>query len=149
MPFLLFPLILLTLRLLDRLRWQVPRLKLTKAFVDRARVDVGEDVFWDSDLRGFGLRVKASGSKSYIVQYRDRRSGRSRRPRRTTAGRGLPLRNNDHATRPRGPDSSLETARSCPTSGEHLSLRIAFFRNFSAAFLSRDFETKLSSTSPS
>jgi len=31
-----------------------------------------------------------------------------------------PHRNDDHATRPRGPDSSLETARSCPTSGEHL-----------------------------
>src|SRR6056297_3287351 len=88
MPFLLFPLILLTLRLLDRLRWQVPRLKLTKAFVDRARVDVGEDVFWDSDLREFGLRVKASGSKSYIVQYRDRRSGRSRRK---TVGQHGPL----------------------------------------------------------
>src|SRR6056297_2867009 len=43
----------------------------------------------------------------------------SRRPRRTTAGRGLPLRHDDHATRPRGPDSSLETARSCPTSREH------------------------------
>ena len=63
-------------------------MKLTKAFADRAAVAVGEDVFWDSDLREFGLRVKASGSKSYIVQYRDRRSGRSRRK---TIGQHGPL----------------------------------------------------------
>ena len=66
----------------------MPRVKLTKAFVDRAAVGVGEDVFWDTALRGFGIRVKASGSKSYIVQYRDRRSGRSRRK---TIGQHGPL----------------------------------------------------------
>ncbi|MEM8631836.1 MAG: tyrosine-type recombinase/integrase [Pseudomonadota bacterium] len=52
---------------------------MTKSFVDRASVEIGEEMFWDTDLRGFGLRVKASGSKSYLVQYRNRQTGRSRR----------------------------------------------------------------------
>lgn len=48
-----------------------------------------------------------------------------RRPRRTTAGRGLPRRHDDHATRPGGPESSLNPARSCPRSREHLSAAAA------------------------
>ena len=54
-------------------------MRLTKRAIDATRPDMQSDVFvWDDDVTGFGLRVKASGAKSFFVQYRNRH-GRSRR----------------------------------------------------------------------
>src|SRR6516162_2393141 len=45
--------------------------KLTKRVVDATKSASDHDVFqWDAELRGFGLRVKPTGVKSYIIQYR-------------------------------------------------------------------------------
>jgi integrase len=53
--------------------------RLTKRAVDSAKPDDQRDVFlWDSELRGFGLRVKPNGKRSFFIQYRNR-NGRSRR----------------------------------------------------------------------
>lgn len=51
---------------------------LTKRAVDAAKPSEKEFVIWDSELAGFGLRVKPSGTKTYLVQYRTL-GGRSRR----------------------------------------------------------------------
>lgn len=52
--------------------------KLNKRAADSAK-STGDDIFlWDDDLANFGLRVKKSGVKSFLVQYRNA-NGRSRR----------------------------------------------------------------------
>jgi integrase len=52
--------------------------KLTKRVIDAARATKGELFLWDDELPGFGVRVKKSGAKSFLVQYRNA-NGRSRR----------------------------------------------------------------------
>jgi integrase len=51
--------------------------KLTKRTVDAAASEDKDYFIWDDDLPGFGLRVFASGKRSYLVQYRA--GGRTRR----------------------------------------------------------------------
>jgi len=51
--------------------------KLTKRVVDAARAEDGERFLWDPELPGFGLRVRPSGRRYYVVQYRSK--GRTRR----------------------------------------------------------------------
>jgi integrase len=53
--------------------------KLTKRAVDAVRSQPGRDVFhWCGELRGFGVRVKPSGVKTFLIQYRTRRGGTRR-----------------------------------------------------------------------
>jgi integrase len=56
--------------------------KITKRSVDALKpgTDGAEVMLWDTEVKGFGVRVQRGGSKSYIVHYR------------AGAGRGAPLR---------------------------------------------------------
>jgi integrase len=53
--------------------------KITKRTMDTLQSDKDRDVFaWDGELRGFGVRVKPSGVKTFLIQYRNV-EGRTRR----------------------------------------------------------------------
>jgi integrase len=53
--------------------------RLTKRTIDALKPDRCRDAFlWDGELRGFGVRVKPSGTKTFIIQYRNL-EGRTRR----------------------------------------------------------------------
>lgn len=53
--------------------------KITKRVIETLRPERNKDVFaWDSEMRGFGVRVKPSGAKTFLIQYRNI-EGRTRR----------------------------------------------------------------------
>lgn len=60
--------------------------RLTKKLVEDAVAGGGDFILWDCELAGFGLRVRAGGSKTFIAQYRTG-GGRSGVNRRFTIGR--------------------------------------------------------------
>ena len=58
--------------------------KLTKRLVEQLVADGPDEIWvWDMELPGFALRIKPSGIKAYVVQYRNAH----RRPRKITLGR--------------------------------------------------------------
>jgi hypothetical protein len=53
--------------------------KIMKRTVDALQPEPERDVFaWDTEVRGFGVRVKRSGVKTFLIQYRNA-EGRTRR----------------------------------------------------------------------
>ena len=54
--------------------------RITKRTVDALRANGSEFTLWDGAVAGFGVRVRPTGSKSYVVVYR------------AGAGRGAPMR---------------------------------------------------------
>ncbi|WP_296818236.1 site-specific integrase [Brevundimonas sp.] len=44
--------------------------RLTKRVIDSLASSDAEAFVWDSDVRGFGVRVKPSGTKSFVLKYR-------------------------------------------------------------------------------
>lgn len=57
--------------------------KLTKKIVDALQHEPGRDVFaWDAEVRGFGVRLKPSGTRTFLIQDRNA----ERRTRRFVIG---------------------------------------------------------------
>ena len=52
-------------------------MKITKRSVDALALQIGEAFLWDSELKGFGVRVSPRGKKTFVLQYRA--GGRTRR----------------------------------------------------------------------
>lgn len=54
--------------------------KITKQLVDNAKApEKGDAWLWDTELPGFGVRIQASGRKTYVVRYRTRDARRQQR----------------------------------------------------------------------
>jgi integrase len=68
--------------------------KLSKTVVERIAAADRDVVAWDDTLPGFGVRVKPSEVRSYIIQYRTRNTGASKR---LTIGQHGPLLTFDQA----------------------------------------------------
>ena len=58
--------------------------RITKRTVDALQVTGKEYVHWDGELTGFGVRVRATGAKSFVAVYRT--GGRNSPQRRVTIG---------------------------------------------------------------
>lgn len=46
------------------------QIKITKRTIDRIESDGSDRFYWDRELLGFGLRVRASGRKFFVTQFR-------------------------------------------------------------------------------
>jgi integrase len=61
-------------------------MKLTEKRIDELKPDVKEYFTWDDGLPGFGIRVRPSGAKSYVLKYRIQ-GGRGAGQRRSAIGK--------------------------------------------------------------
>jgi len=100
--------------------------RLSKSFVDKLSSCSVDTIFWDTSLIGFGVRLKPNNTKSYVVQYRNRSTGRSRRK---TIGQHGPLMSFAQAKviatgilsdvlRGRDPVADSKSNRTVPTVGD-------------------------------
>jgi integrase len=63
----------------------MPSCKLTKRVIDALPSPASADqIWWDEDLKGFGLKLTPAGRKVFLVQYRP--AGDRRNPRKYTIG---------------------------------------------------------------
>lgn len=59
--------------------------KITKSTVDKAKAQAKDYFLWDSELKGFGVKIANGGRKSYVCKFRVG-TGRSAPTRRMTIG---------------------------------------------------------------
>jgi len=72
---------------------RIAKVKLTDAFVEKAALPDGkkEHIFWDSEVVGFGLRVRTE-AKTYLIMYRPTGAGRTANARKFKIGSASLLR---------------------------------------------------------
>lgn len=63
------------------------RAKITKRLVDNLLPEVSRYVVYDTEVKGFGVRVTPAGAATYIVEYRPDGGGRNVTKKRMSLGR--------------------------------------------------------------
>jgi len=119
--------------------------KLTKRTVDAIVPGGRISIYYDSELRGFGLKVTPSGAKSWCVEYRPGSGGRGVAKRRLVIGSTNTLTHDQARIAARNilaavalgadPGASRSRAREMPT-----------FKEFAERYLSEEAITKLKPT---
>lgn len=62
----------------------MPTVKITKRSVDAAIPSAAQSFLWDTEVRGFGLKISTAGKRTYVFQYRT--GGRESTTQRFTIG---------------------------------------------------------------
>lgn len=65
----------------------MPTVKLTKRAVDAIKPGDGRTFWYDTDLKGFGIKVEVTGAMTWILEYRAGVGGRNAAKRRVTLGK--------------------------------------------------------------
>ena len=85
----------------ERQKMPSASVKLTKRAVDDALPKAKRYEIWDGEIRGLGLRVEASGTKTYILRYRPRNIGPGAPKRFISLGRHGAITPDEARTRAR------------------------------------------------
>jgi integrase len=64
----------------------MPSLRLTKRTLDEILPRARTTIYYDTDLKGFGVRVTSAGARAWIIEYRPNGGGRGVSTRRMTLG---------------------------------------------------------------
>jgi Phage integrase, N-terminal SAM-like domain. len=120
----------------------MPVQKLTKRSVDAIVPGIRTFIYYDSELKGFGVNVTPNGAKSWCVEYRPGSGGRGVAKRRLVLGSVNTLTPDQARTSARNilaavalgddPGASRSRAREMPT-----------FREFAERYLSEEAAAKL------
>jgi integrase len=120
----------------------MPVAKLTKRIVDTIEPGDRRVIYYDSELKGFGLKVSPAGTKTWCVEYRPGARGRSVSKRRMVLGSANTLT----------PDQARNAARDVlaraalgedPAASRSAAREMPTFRDFAARYLAEEAKAKL------
>jgi len=120
----------------------MPIAKLTKRVVDTIKPGDHRVIYYDSELKGFGLKVSPAGGKTWCVEYRPGARGRSVSKRRMVLGSASTLT----------PDQARNAARDIlarvalgedPAASRSAAREMPNFRDFAARYLAEEAKAKL------
>ena len=63
--------------------------KITTKFISNTSPTNAINIYWDSDLKGFGLCVRPSGKKTFILKYRVGRGRKAKLKKQTIGTTGV------------------------------------------------------------
>lgn len=64
----------------------MPTVKLTRKIIATLTANEKPATYWDTDLKGFGLLIRPSGARSWVIEYRPGAGGRAVAKRRIVVG---------------------------------------------------------------